>query len=181
MGIETIQIFLNSQASTSVAGFLIIAVSIIAIYSQRKTARQRVSLEFLDKLASNQRLIDSAKFLRDYHEDKEKSIVLIATSNSKEYKKLQDKIDPILNYFESLSIGVRIGIYDKRTMCLSRKKQIIHTFEYSKPYIEAIRGKLINRCLFENLEWFSACLSKPWHYRLICKVTQFFRCQHKKK
>jgi hypothetical protein len=44
----------------------IITVSIIAIYSQRKTARQKTSLEFLDKLVSNKRLIDSAKFLRDY-------------------------------------------------------------------------------------------------------------------
>jgi hypothetical protein len=43
-------------------------------------------------------------------------------------------------------------------MCLSRKQQIIHTFEYSKPYIEEIRKRLNNRCLFENLEWFSTCL-----------------------
>jgi hypothetical protein len=96
---------------------LIITISIIAIYSQRKTARQKTSLEFLDKLASNKRLIDSAKFLRDYHFDNDKSIVLIATSNSKKYKELQDQINPIFNYFESISIGVRIGIYDRRIMC----------------------------------------------------------------
>jgi hypothetical protein len=46
-------IFFNSKASTSIAGFLIITISIIAIYSQRKTARQKTSLEFLDKLASS--------------------------------------------------------------------------------------------------------------------------------
>jgi hypothetical protein len=54
-------------------------------------------------------LIDSAKFLRDYHFDNDKSIVLIATSNSKKHKELQDQINPIFNYFESISIGVRIG------------------------------------------------------------------------
>ena len=181
INIQDLLIFFNSKASTSIAGFLIITVSIIAIYSQRKTARQKTSLEFLDKLASNKRLIDSAKFLRDYHFDNDKSIVLIATSNSKKYKELQDQINPIFNYFESISIGVRIGIYDRRIMCLSRKQQIIHTFEYSKPYIEEIRKRLNNRCLFENLEWFSTCLLKPWYYRLTCKITQFFRCRHKEK
>jgi hypothetical protein len=61
---QDLLIFFNSKASTSIAGFLIITVSIIAIYSQRKTARQKTSLEFLDKLVSNKRLIDSAKFKR---------------------------------------------------------------------------------------------------------------------
>ncbi|CAB5499076.1 DUF4760 domain-containing protein [Bathymodiolus thermophilus thioautotrophic gill symbiont] len=178
MDINAIQNFFYSGASTSVAGFLIIAVSVVAIYSQRKTARQKASLEFLDKLSSNRRLIKSAKFLRDYHFDNNKSVTLIATSE--EYKNLQEQIDPILNYFEPISIGVRIGIYDRCTMYLSRKQQIIHTFEYSKPYIEKIREQLKNHCLFENLEWFSACISKPWHYRIFCKITQFFRC-HKKK
>ncbi|WXU00411.1 MAG: hypothetical protein Ctma_1126 [Catillopecten margaritatus gill symbiont] len=179
MDISLIIDFFNSKASTSVAGFLIILVSLVAIHSQRKTAKQKSALEFLDKLASNERLINSSKFLRDYHFDKDKSVVLIATSD--DYKKHQDKIDPILNYFESLSTGVRIGIYDKRTMCLSRKQQIIHTFKYSKSYIEEIRKELKNDCLFKNLEWLSTCLSAPWHYRLKCKITQFFRCHHKNK
>ncbi len=180
--ISTIWNILNTQASTSVAGFLIIAVSMIAIHSQRKTAKQKASLEFLDKLASNERLIMSSKSLRDYHFDGNKSIELIATSDSDEYKDLQDEINPILNYFESLSIGVRIGIYDRGTMCLSRKQQIIHTFSYSKPYIEAIRIKFSNDCLFKNLEWLSECLSKKsWHNGFFCKITQFFRCRHKRK
>ncbi|SMN12195.1 hypothetical protein SPBRAN_408 [uncultured Candidatus Thioglobus sp.] len=180
MDINDIVNFLNTQASTSIAGFLIITVSIIAIHYQRKTARQKASLEFLDKLSSNKRLINSAKFLRNYHLDNDKSIALIATSSSQEYKILQDKIDPILNYFESLSIGVRIGIYDKRTVSLSRKQQIINTFIYSKPYIKEIRGKLNNKCLFENLEWLSQCLNRPLHKKAICIVTQLFRCKHKK-
>ncbi|SMM98436.1 hypothetical protein SPONN_2323 [uncultured Candidatus Thioglobus sp.] len=47
MDINAIVNFLNTQASTSIAGFLIITVSIIAIHYQRKTARQKASLEFL--------------------------------------------------------------------------------------------------------------------------------------
>jgi hypothetical protein len=179
MDISIILDFLNSKASTSIAGFFIIVVSIIAIHSHKKTAKQKASLEFLDKLASNNRLIESSIFLRDYHLDNDKSIVLIATSD--EYKKLQEKINPILNYFESLSIGVRIGIYDRRTMCLSRKQQIINTFDYSKPYINEIRKKCNNDCLFKNLEWFSNCLSnESWYNKLTCKVAQLFRCNNQK-
>jgi hypothetical protein len=43
INIQDLLIFFNSKASTSIAGFLIITVSIIAIYSQRKTARQKTS------------------------------------------------------------------------------------------------------------------------------------------
>jgi hypothetical protein len=44
INIQDLLIFFNSKASTSIAGFLIITISIIAIYSQRKTARQKTSL-----------------------------------------------------------------------------------------------------------------------------------------
>ncbi len=153
MDISPILNFINSKASTSIAGFLIIIVSIVAIHYQRKTAKQKAALDFLDKLASDKKLINSSKFLRDYHFDNDKSVALIATSDIEKYKELQDKIDPILNYFESLSIGVRMGIYDRLTVRLSRKQQIINVFAYSKPYIENIRDKLKNKRLFENLEW----------------------------
>jgi hypothetical protein len=46
---------------------------------------------------------------------------MVFSPNSKKHKELQDQINPIFNYFESISIGVRIGIYDRRIMCLSRK------------------------------------------------------------
>jgi hypothetical protein len=97
-------------------------------------------------------LKNSAKFLRDYHLDDNKSIELIASSSLEKYKELQDEIDPILNYFESLAIGVEISIYDLETIRLSRKQQIINTFKYSKPYIDKIREKLRNNNLFVNLE-----------------------------
>jgi hypothetical protein len=35
------------QVSTTVAGFFIICVSIIAIYMQRKTAKQKATMEYL--------------------------------------------------------------------------------------------------------------------------------------
>ena len=181
MDISSIYDFLNSQASTSIAGFLIIIVSVIAIHYQRKTARQKASLEFLRILSTDTNLIEGSKALKNCHENLDRSMENVATSNGSEYQEIRQNIRPLLNYFEALSIGVRIGIYDKRTVSLSRKKQIIHTFTYSEPYIKNIRDKLKNDCLFENLEWFSACLSKPWYYRLICKITQFFRCQNKKK
>lgn len=166
--------FLNTQASTSIAGFLIIVISILAIYFQRKTTKQKASLDFLDRLSSDDHLIQSSKYLRDIYHDKNKSLELVATSDYDEYKKMQDKIDPILNYFEALSIGIKIGIYDKRTACLFRRKQIIHTFEYSEPYIKNIRKTLDNNKLFENIEWLAKCLSGSKIKRTACQVSRLF-------
>ncbi|SMN17659.1 hypothetical protein CRYPA_1453 [uncultured Candidatus Thioglobus sp.] len=153
MDTNPILYFLNTQASTSIAGFVIIVVSIIAIYFQRKTTKQKAALDFLDKLATEQHLIDSAKFLKECHIDPETSVELIATSKKQEHRSSQLKLNIILNYFESLSIGVRIGIYDKKTVCLSRNQQIIRTFEQAQPYIQYIRKDLSNDKIFENLEW----------------------------
>ena len=159
MSISSIYDLLNSQASTSIAGFVIIVVSIIAIYSQRKTTKQKSALEFLDKLSTEKNLIDGAKFLKECHSNPEMSIELIATSKKQEHKDRQMQLDTILNYFESLSIGVRIGIYDNKTVQLSRRQQIIHTFTQAEPYIKNIRKDLNNDKIFENLEWLSNKLS----------------------
>ena len=154
MDISTIWNILNTQAgSTLVVGFFIILVSITAIYFQRKTTKQKSALEFLDRLSTEQSLIDSANFLKDCHSNPEMSVELIATSKKEEHKNKQVQLDVILNYFETLSIGVRIGIYDKKTVRLSRKQQIIHTFERSEVYIKKIRKDLKNDKIFENLEW----------------------------
>jgi hypothetical protein len=48
LSVSFIYDFLNSQASTTIAGFVIIMVSIFAIYFQRKTTKQKVVLKFLD-------------------------------------------------------------------------------------------------------------------------------------
>ncbi|SMM99150.1 hypothetical protein SPONL_404 [uncultured Candidatus Thioglobus sp.] len=147
--------FLNSQAGTSIAGFLIIIVSIIAIYMQRKTAKQKAAIEYLRILSTDKQLKKAGKILRDYHFDNEKSIAVIASSNKEDIKEIKVDVVLLLNYFESLAVGVKIGIYDLKTVCLSRKKQIIHTAQYSQPYITEIRKKSNNKLLFENLEWLS--------------------------
>ncbi|CAC9600300.1 hypothetical protein [uncultured Gammaproteobacteria bacterium] len=155
LSVSFIYDFLNSQASTTIAGFVIIMVSIFAIYFQRKTTKQKVVLKFLDKLSTEQSLINSAKFSKNCHLNPEMSVELIATSKKTEHRKEQIQLEVILNYFKSLSMGVRIGIYDKKIACLSQKQQIIHTFQQTKPYIKYIRKDLDNNKIFKNLEWLS--------------------------
>lgn len=152
MNIDFLVRFLNSQASTSVAGFLIIIVSIIAIYYHRKTERERLTINYLRELNSSERLISAQKTLKFVHFDNSVSVELIATSNEQDYKNLKKDLVHLLNYFESLAIGCKIGIYDKKTIILSRNQQIINTYNYSLPYIIKIRDKLKNKNIFSNFE-----------------------------
>lgn len=152
MDISTIWNILDIQASTLIAGFVIITVSITAIYFQRKTTKQKSALDFLDRLSTEQNLRDSAKFLKNCHLNPKISVELIATSQKEDQRM---RLNTLLNYFETLSIGVRIGIYDKKTVRLSRRQQIVHTFEQAEVYIKKIRDNLKNDKIFENLEWLS--------------------------
>ncbi|SFV87850.1 hypothetical protein MNB_SUP05-SYMBIONT-5-1023 [hydrothermal vent metagenome] len=159
MSISSIYDFLNSQASTSIAGFLIIIISVVAIYMQRKTAKQKATIEYLRILSTDDRLKKAGKILRIYYNDNEKNIAIIASSDKKDIKEIKLEVVFLLNYFESLAIGVKVGIYDFNTVRLSRKQQIIHTSKYSQSYFTEIRKKSGNPLLFENLEWLSNKLS----------------------
>ena len=146
---------------------------------QRKTAKEKSALDFLEGFSSNKELQKGAFVLKEYHFNQNKSVELIATSDDEKIKKDAAQIRELLNYFETLSIGVRMGIYDKRTVLLSRKQQIIHTFKYSKSYIDSIREKLDNKCLFDNLEWFVKCIETPLYQQFICKIQRPFKCKNK--
>ena len=148
----TIWEFLNTRASTSIAGFFVIVISVVAIYSQRKTTKQKAAIEYLRLLSTDNRLIDASAVIKKIHNNPKKSIETIATSTDDESQKVKKEIVFLLNYFESLAIGIKVGIYDFKTVKLSRNKQIIHTFEYSKPYVYNIRKELNNQKLFLNLE-----------------------------
>jgi hypothetical protein len=167
------------KASNQFTGFFVIVVAIIAIWMQRKTAKEKNALEFLQELTNSETLQKGSKTLKKYHFDKNKSVELIATSDDKEIKKDAKEVRDLLNYFETLAIGVRMGIYDKRTVLLSRKQQIIHTFKYSQSYIKSIREKLENKCLYENLEWFVKCIESSWYQQFFCKIKRLFKCKAK--
>ena len=152
--------FLNSQASTSIAGFLILFVSIITIYYHRKTAKERFTFECLRQLDTDIILINAQNLLQTIHFDDRVSLELIATSEEIKHKKLKQELRHLLNYFESLAIGCKIGIYDKRTIILSSNQQIINTYKYSLPYIKMLRKELKNRNIFVNLESFAQELQK---------------------
>lgn len=167
------------KASNELTGFFIVVVAITAVWMQRKTAKEKNALDYLQGFSSNNALQKSAFILKEYHFNKNKSVELVATSDDEQIKKDAAQIRELLNYFETLSIGVRMGIYDKRTVLLSRKQQIIHTFKYSKSYIDSIRGKLDNKCLFDNLEWFVKCIETPKYKQIICKIQRLFKCKNK--
>lgn len=131
-------------------------------------------MDFLNRLETDDHLIDCARFLKKCHYDEETDLESIG-SDVEKYKSIQEKIDPILNYFEALAIGIKIGIYEKKTACLFRKQQIIHTFDYSEKYIEVTRKEFDNDKLFVNLEWLAKCLSTPKYKRWPCPISKRFK------
>lgn len=157
---------------------LAIIVTVIIIFMQRKTAREKNALDIMHELLTNETLQKGSKILKKYYFNNDTAL-LIATSMDKTIQNDVENIRELLNYFESLSVGIRLKVYDKKVVLAFRKQQIIHTFEYSKSYIDSIRNKLNNKCLYENLEWFVGCIKIPWYQQIGCRMKRLLKCKNK--
>ncbi len=124
-----------------------ITTSLYVFLKQHKRQRQVTTLEYLHTLLSDEKLLHANNHfinntsLKDYD------------NSSAECKQKKIEIRLVLNYFEQLSMGVKLGLYDIKIVKESRRSQIISVFSHSESYISHIRKSLDNPNLFKNLEW----------------------------
>lgn len=149
-------------------GLLALTISIYVFFAQRTAHKKKNTLEYLHRLVIDDKLIDASNgfrykmFYLYCHDDlfimkwrEVLDIDSLAEGEQKKYQKNTDSkrdINLLLNYFDALAIGIKVGIYDFQTAKLSRNQQIIRTFRYSAFHINAIRKTLNNPNLFIQLE-----------------------------
>ena len=86
------------------------------------------------------------------HDDPESVTRAISKALSGHHDELRADIKSYLNYFETLSGGVNLGIYDIETIDRLTGTRIISTFRRWTPYIDRVREKSGRPSLYAEFE-----------------------------
>jgi len=170
----------HSKAGTVIVGLVAVWVAIRAIQTKRRTTREVASIDFINDLSSDEHLARGLELLREashYGKDlarlakNEVSGFNVGFEQEYRYPALKNKknddyqdylaILRLLNYFENMAIGARIGILDTKTLRMSRRKQIIKTWRLLEGFVEELRndGSEYNPCIYEHFEWLKNCMT----------------------
>ena len=162
----------HAKVGTFVVGLFAVLVAVFAIRANRRTAREVAAINFINDLSSDKHLARGVTLLqRASHEcielqylAKEWPSVIKKRIKSPRDEAIHEDflaILRLLNYYENMAIGARIGILDIRTLRMSRRHQIVRAWELLEGFIEALRtsGDDRNPCLYEHFEWLKNCMS----------------------
>ena len=181
-----VQIEQYGKAGTVIVGLFAVGVAIISVWTNRRNAAETATINFINDLSTEKELARGQQILRLvrhnlYQLDRlielanpvEQAFQLTVTEMTNEADAVQDDFEAILallNYFENMAIGARIGILDMKTLRMSRRKQIINTWNLLEPFIMALREQDHNPCIYEHFEWLKNCMvcearlsrCRPW-------------------
>ena len=159
------------------SAFFAVVVAIVAVWTNRRNAAETATINFINDLSTEKELARGQQILRlvrhglykldpliEFANPLEQEFQLTVTEMTGEENAIQADFEAILallNYFENMAIGARIGILDLKTLRMSRRKQIINTWKLLEPFIMALReqGKEPNPCVYEHFEWLKNCMS----------------------
>ena len=149
-----------------------ILLSIYVFIMQRTINKKQNTLEYLHRLVVDDKLVNVSNNFRDNIEylpfkviendiNSGEDLIDFLSGEVRRDEIVREKIEPknqevilLLNYFDALAIGIKVGIYDFKTAKLSRKHHIIDIFRQSKNFIERLRkesGDLNKFILLEQL------------------------------
>lgn len=86
------------------------------------------------------------------HTEPDEVNAAIAKALSGDYPDLRADIKAYLGYFETLSGGVNLGIYDIATIDRLTGSRIINTFNRWRPYVDAVRDQTGSASLYAEFE-----------------------------
>ncbi|MCH9704624.1 MAG: DUF4760 domain-containing protein [Proteobacteria bacterium] len=134
-------------AITAGIGLASICIAIWNIRENKKIARVRHTLEFLEAYNRNPRIDEAHEFIREI-KDK---------GNSDQIKEFENKENRVpflflLNQFEILAIGLSQGIYDKELIEKSFGYDVYEIYQNSEKLINYIRQEKGDDGAFRELE-----------------------------
>ena len=131
---------------------LALSAAMVSMYYQRKTAREKNTLDFLNNLSDDtnyqSHFLNVRAILAD--EDKDARLVELA-SPDKVNDKDTESIREVLNTWEQASNAVLHNLYDELYLYSSHKSQVITLSLVLRPYIR--ERQKTNVSLYSNFTW----------------------------
>jgi hypothetical protein len=157
---------------TAIVGIVAIAVAVYGTALNRKTSRQKNAIDLMQKMREDEELKESLRFLRAVFESSCDTLEIIAKS-PKAYASDRKKVIYALNFFESMGVGVRHGIYDRDIISDNIGSTIAHTWKVTGGFINLLRGDTRPKS-YEHFEWLAKCTSdKRWFKVAGCRIPRF--------
>lgn len=140
--------------STALIGLLGASIAIIAILANRKTARQKNAIDVIMDMQESGEILKKLSVMREIHDSPESSLEQLAKKGLTDGLAEKAKtVREILMFCETLSSGIRNGIYDEKIIRDNISTTLINIFDMSESFIKRIRNDKKNPRFYEHFEW----------------------------
>lgn len=126
-----------------------------AIKSQTTINQKRAAIDLMIQMKQDQLMVDVYPIINRIHKDTRDSIELYANPDPErtdEKKKEVAKIRYLLNYYETICVGINNGIYDEQIIIDNRYTPMVTTYIFTKRYIETVRQNAGTDSSYEHFE-----------------------------
>ena len=154
--------WLNAGALVSELGPVVMCVAAavaacmaaLTIHNQNLIQRKSVALDgirFLSAREFNKEYMNQrAQFLSLCSED---GCLSASLANDLQNNEALPSIRAILNEYECIALGIRVGIIDEKLFKYYMRGTLIKDWDRSRDFVSALRQRVGNQALFSELEW----------------------------
>lgn len=138
--------------------FIVLAGVAVAVYSlreSRKIARRKQTADTLLQSRTDDQLRNGIQLIRQYHEG-EKNIRCLGDANGD--KEELFSILYVLNYYESVAVGIAEDIFDDAMWRKSQYSQVVKLWSHVMPLVHHLRTTRSQPTMYQELEG----LAKRW-------------------
>ncbi len=119
------------------------------INQQRKLKKQTNSIQVMLALCSDKDLYDASSMISEIEDDPNDSSEKYAHSppenltvqQKNKWLKKRSALRAMVNFFETVSVGIRQNIYDEEIICGCARSMFIKNYERIEPFILKMRSK----------------------------------------
>jgi hypothetical protein len=134
-----------------------VIVALVSIWSAHRTAKKKQTSDLILASRSDEKLVEGLQCIKCLHDDPNTSLRHYGSPEKKSDEKLPCMLY-VLNYYESICVGVREGIYDEKMLKRAQCSQVIVLWERTEKLIEELRKTRAQPTMFCEFAW----IGKRW-------------------
>jgi hypothetical protein len=140
--------------ATVVVGLIGSTIATVAILANRKTSRQKSAIDVVMDMQESGEILKKLAVMREMHDSPDASIEQLAKKGLADGLAEKAKIvREVLMFCETLSSGVRNGIYDEKIIRDNISTTLINIWDMSESFIKRVRVDRKNKAFYEHFEW----------------------------
>lgn len=149
-------IFADEAFRTAVV-FVGVIVAVASVLTSRSIARKKQSADVLFAMRKDEEMLDGLTCIAKNHNAPDINMRSFAKSENFDSED-SIKIRYVLNNYETISVGIQLGIYDEEMFKRVMYGSLVKAYDRVLPLINAVREEKKRDTIFTEFEW----LAKRW-------------------